>query len=540
MPRNQPGTSYSTASLSEQLPLFPSSNFRPRQVFPLLLTLGIRIPLSRASKGYDLVPFSLHLPKIIQGGMGVAISNWRLAKAVAQAGQLGVISGTGLSRVLISRLMDGDPGGHMRRALQSFPFPAAVRDILRRYYIPGGKPPDAPYKSPPPYTVRPFRFLDQLTTIANYVEVWLAKEGHRGLVGINLLEKVQMPTLASLYGALLAGVDYVIMGAGIPTQVAGILDRLASHQPVSYRLDVLGGAPDADVRIAYDPEDIFPGLAQHVGPLRRPQFLPIVSSATLAQALLKRSTGTIQGFVVEGPTAGGHNAPPRGPLKLNAQGEPIYGPRDLVDTNKLRDLGLPFWLAGGYGYPHRLQEALAAGAAGVQVGTAFALCDESGLDEPLKQSLVEQLLNGGASVLTNAVVSPTGFPFKVAQMAGTLSDEALYAARPRVCDLGFLRTLYVQGDGSLGYRCPAEPVEAYVRKDGDAQDTVGRGCLCNNLFAAAGYPQRRPDGYLERPLVTTGNDLETVKQFIRPTQTRYSAQDVIRHLLGSLAPAPGY
>jgi len=485
------------------------------------------------------VQFHIHLPKIIQGGMGVAISNWRLARAVAQAGQLGVISGTGLSRVLISRLMDGDPGEHMRRAMQSFPFPAAVRDILHHYYIPGGKPPDAPYKSPPAYTIRPPRLLDQITTIANYVEVWLAKEGHRGPIGINLLEKVQMPTLASLYGALLAGVDYVIMGAGIPTQVAGILDSLADHRPVSYRLDLTGGVSDADVRIPYDPEDIFPGIAQSVGPLQRPQFLPIISSAVLAQALLKRSTGSIEGFVIEGPTAGGHNAPPRGPLKLNEQGEPIYGLRDIVDTDKLRDIGLPFWLAGGYAYPHRLQEALDAGAAGVQVGTVFALCEESGLDEPLKQGLLAQLLNGEPSVLTSAVVSPTGFPFKVAQLAGTLSDEAVYAARPRVCDLGFLRTLYKKADGSLGYRCPAEPVEAYVRKGGDAQDTVGRGCLCNNLTATAGYPQRRPDGYLERPLVTAGTDLETVRQFIQPGQTRYSALDVIRHLLGSLSPAPG-
>ena len=34
------------------------------------------------------------LPTIIQGGMGVAVSNWRLARAVARAGQLGVVYGT--------------------------------------------------------------------------------------------------------------------------------------------------------------------------------------------------------------------------------------------------------------------------------------------------------------------------------------------------------------------------------------------------------------------------------------------------------------
>ncbi len=58
----------------------------------------------------------MNLPKLIQGGMGVAISDWRLAKAVSKLGQLGVVSGTGISRVLASRLMDGDVSGNVRRA----------------------------------------------------------------------------------------------------------------------------------------------------------------------------------------------------------------------------------------------------------------------------------------------------------------------------------------------------------------------------------------------------------------------------------------
>ena len=62
----------------------------------------------------------MNFPLVIQGGMGVAISNWTLARAVSQLGQLGVVSGTGINRVLASRLADGDLGGHMRRALASF------------------------------------------------------------------------------------------------------------------------------------------------------------------------------------------------------------------------------------------------------------------------------------------------------------------------------------------------------------------------------------------------------------------------------------
>ncbi|MGE0132572.1 MAG: nitronate monooxygenase [Blastocatellales bacterium] len=474
----------------------------------------------------------MNLPIIIQGGMGVAISDWRLAKAVSQLGQLGVVSGTGLNRILTSRLGDGDFAGHVRRALSHFPLPEPVQNILQRYYVPGGKAPDAPYKTPPAYTIRPPQLLDQLTVIANFVEVWLAKEGHAGLVGINLLEKVQLPSLASLYGALLAGVDFVLMGAGIPTQVAAILDKLTLHQPVSYRLNVAGADKDDDYRINFDPDRIFPGLAQIAQRLKRPRFLPIVSSVVLAQALLKRSEGAVDGFVIEGPTAGGHNAPPRGALKLNEKGEPIYGEKDEVDLEKMKQLGLPFWLAGGYGHPGQLRKALEAGAAGIQVGTAFSLCDESGMEPGLKKSLLRKVIDGAAQVLTSPFVSPTGFPFKVARMEGAMSEREVYEARSRICDYGGLRNLFKRADGTLGYRCAAEPVEDYVRKGGQAEETVGRTCLCNNLAATAGFPQRRKSGYVEPPLITSGDDLVNVAQFLPPHKTSYSAEDVVNFLLG--------
>ena len=41
--------------------------------------------------------------------MGVATSGWRLARAVSQLGQLGVVSGTLLAVVLARRLQEGDP-----------------------------------------------------------------------------------------------------------------------------------------------------------------------------------------------------------------------------------------------------------------------------------------------------------------------------------------------------------------------------------------------------------------------------------------------
>src|SRR5690606_31948512 len=109
-----------------------------------------------------------------------------------------------LSRILIARLMQGDTNTY--RALEHFPDQTAAKRIIDQYFVEGGKPADLPYKNLTPYTLTPSKALDQITVIANFVEVFLAKEGHSGLVGINLLEKVQLPNLASLYGAMLAGV----------------------------------------------------------------------------------------------------------------------------------------------------------------------------------------------------------------------------------------------------------------------------------------------------------------------------------------------
>ena len=60
-------------------------------------------------------------PLIIQGGMGIAVSNYRLAKAVSMAGQLGVVSGTAIDAVMAMRLHYGDILGNVRRSLNNFP-----------------------------------------------------------------------------------------------------------------------------------------------------------------------------------------------------------------------------------------------------------------------------------------------------------------------------------------------------------------------------------------------------------------------------------
>jgi nitronate monooxygenase len=468
-------------------------------------------------------------PLIIQGGMGAGISDWRLARAVSSQGQLGVVSGTALDAILTRRLQTGDPGGHMRRALDQFPSREIADRIWNTWFVPGGKSAAKPFKPVPLHDVVDPPELVELCIVANFVEVWLAREGHANPVGINYLEKIQIPHLASLYGAMLAGVDYVLMGAGIPFRVPGVLDRLAGHEAASYPLTLAGHAEDATAVVSFDPRAYLP---KPLPPLARPDFLAIVSSHVLAAALLKRANGSIDGFVVEGPTAGGHNAPPRGKMQLNVLGEPVYGERDAPDLAKIRDLGLPFWLAGGYGRPGRLAEARAAGAAGVQVGTAFAFCEESGLRPDYKEDLLAQVRAGSIRVTTDPLASPTSFPFKVAPLSGTVSEPAVYARRTRVCDLGYLREAYRTESGTVGFRCPAEPVAAYIAKGGALADTSGRRCVCNALVANIGLGQARGRG-VEPGLVTAGDDLSGLGRYLPEDGTRYTAADVIERILAA-------
>jgi nitronate monooxygenase len=467
-------------------------------------------------------------PVIIQGGMGAGVSSWRLARVVSQLGQLGVVSGTALDLIVARRLQDGDPGGHMRRGLDHFPFPKMAARIWETYYIPGGKTENESYKSLPKHSKDSPRELIELRIVANFVEVSLAREGHDNPVGINYLEKIQIPHLPSLYGAMLAGVEYVLMGAGIPLKIPGVLDRLANHEPASYELQVTGAQDGDDTTINFVPRDF---TERELPPLLRPNFLAIVASNTLAVTLLKKANGRIDGFVVEGPTAGGHNAPPRGKLQLNEAGEPIYGERDKVDLEKMRELGRPFWLAGGYGTAEKLREALAAGATGVQVGTAFAFCAESGLRDDYKQALLKKAISGEAKVFTDPLASSTGYPFKAAQLEGTVSEREVYLARPRICDIGYLREAYRTAAGTIDYRCAGEPVTVYVSKGGKVEDTVGRKCLCNALLANIGHPQVRGGKYVERGLVTSGDDLSEIPSFLPPNRPVYNAADVIAKLL---------
>jgi NAD(P)H-dependent flavin oxidoreductase YrpB (nitropropane dioxygenase family) len=330
-----------------------------------------------------------------------------------------------------------------------------------------------------------------------------------------------------MLGALLAGIDYVLMGAGIPREIPQLLRDLSSRRIGTITIDVHGS--DTVHSLSIDPVALLGDALPH---LVRPQFLAIVSSQMLAYYLARDADIRPDGFIIEGPTAGGHSAPPRGRVTFDDREQPIYGDRDNADLVKIASLGLPFWLAGGFGSPERVRDALAAGAAGVQVGTLFALSQESGVTEPLREQMLRRLTDSELTVHNNAATSPTGFPFKVAQLPGSLSDPAATQARTRLCDLSYLREAYQRADGTVGFRCPAEPVHMYLRKGGAEADTVGRACLCNALTATVGLGQTRSSGYTELPLVTLGVDISGATELRRQHPAGWGAAEVITWLTG--------
>jgi nitronate monooxygenase len=472
------------------------------------------------------------LPRIIQGGMGISISSWFLAQTVAKAGQMGVISGTAIERVVTCILQEGDPDGHMRRALARFPDQDMVREILATWYLPAGLTTAGVYRPVPMFSHKPNPKLQALAVVCSFVEVTLAKEGHTGEIGMNLLAKIQAPTLPVLYGAMLAGVDWILMGAGIPRDLPGQVSALANHEVCVQKLDVSDGS---HLDLPFDPHGI--GLSEHMfaEPLPKPRCMAIVSSDVLATSLVR--SGGFSGFVVENWQAGGHNAPPRGSGKAAVE-RPVYGPRDQANLEKMRALAVPFWLAGGHASCTSLRDAEAQGAVGVQVGTAFAFCRESGMEPVAKAEALHAALHAGVEVVTEGLASPTGFPFKVARIAGTegmrSGDE-----RPRQpCVMGYLRHAVRGPDDSITWRCPAEPTRDWERKGGDIGETVGRRCVCQGLFATAGHAHATEAGGLELSLVTAGDDLASLRRYIPEGETTYGAHDVLAVLLSSSPATP--
>ncbi|MEI6477606.1 MAG: hypothetical protein WCO52_01295 [bacterium] len=442
------------------------------------------------------------LPRLIQAGMGVHVSSARLANATSRLGALGMVSGAGLRHVVVEEVRSGNPA--VIAVANTFPVQRHVDELLA--YAPGG----AKHGHAVPIDVPdPFRsgLPRRLSIIAAYVEVKRAMMGHKGKVGINVMWKCALTALPSIYGAMLAGVDALLCGAGVPMELPSIVSQIRNGKDLAY-LPLTGTGTHARLDISGD------GTAAFLQTLPLPHMLPIISNYAFCRRLLdvwqKEYDGARPfGFVLENHAAGGHNAPPRNKTEFTET--------DDIEAyfDKVLALGLPIYVAGAFpegGSRNDYLYWLGRGAYGIQVGSRFALSEESGMRRDLQERIIASTREG-RGVETSMIMSPTGYPIKVMPVPGSVADPAIYEGRVRICNRLYLAQSHFETlpDGSVRetYICPAMPEKQFARLGGDPAETEGRVCLCNGLLSTAGFYND-----IEPPILTAGLSVERVESIV--------------------------
>ncbi len=453
------------------------------------------------------------MPRLIQAGMGIHVSSAHLANRASRLGALGVVSGAALRHVIIEDIRAGD--AESIAVARTFPVRRYVDELLA--FAPGGARHTHAVPIDTPDSERG-RLPKRLSVMAAYVEVLRARRGHRGKIGINVMWKCTLTALPTIYGAMLAGVDALLCGAGVPMELPDIVRRMRAGEDLEY-LPLTGTGTHVRLKISED------GTAPLLSSMPVPRMIPILSNYAFSKRIVdnwaKEHATRPFAFVLEHHEAGGHNAPPRNKSEFTEQ--------DDIDRyfDKVKALGVPIYVAGAFaegGSGRDLESWIARGAYGIQVGSRFALCSDSGMRADLRERIIAANAQATLHVTTSPAMSPTGYPLKVVPLPGTVSDPATYAVRERICNRLYLAQSHFEtgADGAVieTYVCPAMPQEQYVRLGGDATDTAGRVCLCNGLLSTAGYYSD-----IEAPLLTLGASGERVTETL-------SAREVTEDILG--------
>lgn len=328
--------------------------------------------------------------------MGVGVSMSPLASAVAREGGLGIISSACVDRLLSQR---------------------------------NGKR------------------LNTYEAMREEIELSKAKGG---FAGVNIMVALQRDYNDSVKGAIDAGADAIISGAGLPLNLPDI------HPPKDTAL------------------------------------IPIVSSPRALDLICKkweRYKYRPDAVILEGPLAGGH---------LGFKLEQV----DL-ESNKLENLlppvkdmamkygNIPVIVAGGIYTHDDIKRFIAMGADGVQMGTRFLATEESSATELYKQAVVacrEEDIH-----VAYRPGSPCGLPFRII-LESPMYQSTLKQLRPPKCDKGYVLLKDAEGKFSL---CPAKT---------DNKDYF---CICNGLLSSAGY---NPDK--EEPLYTVGTSAPRIDRIM--------------------------
>ena len=333
---------------------------------------------------------------IIQGGMGIGISLYPLASAVAAEGGAGIISSAGLDRLL-------------------------------------GKRNNKKYNA---YE-------------ATYEEVSLAKS-RGGVTGINIMVALARDFLDSVRGAIDAGADMIIAGAGLPMTL--------------------------------------PSIAQ----AKHTALIPIVSSARALNIICKRWQR--QGYrpdavVLEGRLAGGHLGFRMNQIELEENRlENLLPP---VKDMAIQHGDFPVIVAGGV-YSHAdIMRFLALGADGVQMGTRFLATEESSASAAYKAAVLKA--DSDNIIVANKPGSPCGLPFRVIKDSPMYQDALRRARKPK-CDKGYVLAKDKEGKYTI---CPAK------------EDNESSFCICNGLLSCADYEADK-----EKPIYTVGTSADRVDRIM--------------------------
>jgi nitronate monooxygenase len=279
------------------------------------LALSERLLTLAAAGGLRLLRLGgRSLLPIVQGGMGVGVSAHRLAGSVAAAGAVGTISSVDLRRHhpdLMARSAGLEPGEALKTVIDAANIEAIRREIAAARLLSGG----------------------------------------RGLLAINVMRAVSAYA-PSVQAALAAGIDAVVVGAGLPLD----LPDLAQDHPHALLVPIL-----SDSR----------GVSLLVKKWERKKRLP-------------------DAIVIEHPRwAGGH----LGAARIADLNDPRFDFDRVIPESLafLRSAGIerevPLIAAGGVRSFEDIQHLQGLGAAAAQLGTPFVATAECDADERFKEVL---------------------------------------------------------------------------------------------------------------------------------------------------------
>ena len=333
---------------------------------------------------------------IIQGGMGVGVSLHPLANAVAREGGLGIVSSACIDRLVTKR-----------RGKKVNTYDAAYEEI-------------------------------SLSKIKN------------GFAGINIMAALVRDFNDSVKGALDAGADAIISGAGLPLNLPAIQ------------------------------------------PPKETALIPIVSSARALEIICKKWEKLgyrPDAVVLEGPLAGGH---------LGFRIEQVE-----LESNKLENLlppvkemavkcgDFPVIVAGGIYTYDDIMKFMTMGADGVQMGTRFLATEESSATDAYKQAVI--MAKEEDIVVAHRPGSPCGLPFRVIKQSAAYVSALKHMRKPK-CDKGYVLMKDAEGKFSV---CPAKV------------DNQNYFCICNGLLSSSGYNSAE-----EEPLYTVGSNAFRVDKIL--------------------------